>query len=231
MTRTIVSLWPMALKETRPRYVPQKIYEIPAAPLNGYSTLKVTDQQESCYVAAGIHVPKLIAASELALDLARDFRRLRSGNDGCPGVWVAEQDEPTHEQIINSTQYREARAEQDVLCQNLIVEARTLKGRNLENSITDKHFIAAEYLKITGEDWQKKDMQHGARKQCLFCGHFVSAAVVKCTNCQEIIDPVGYANLKAANEAVLTAAAAQGSIKDNGGSAIKPAGKKELVGA
>jgi hypothetical protein len=216
--------------------MPNKIFKIPAAPFNGYSILRVSDQQESCYVAAGIHVPRLITAEELAQDLVRDFRRLRSGANGCPGVWVAEQDNPTHEEIVNSAQYRDARAEQDVLCQNLIIEARTLKSKELENTLSDKHFIAADYLKVTGEDWQKKDLHHGARKQCHFCGHFVGAAVVKCTNCQEIIDPVGYAKLKAAGDAELAAAQQQGEIKDNGGSALRPSKKdkekdKELVEA
>jgi len=102
----------------------------------------------------------------------------------------------------------------------------------LELTISEKHFISADYLKVTGEEWQKKELRHDARKQCVFCGHFVGAKVVKCTNCNEVIDPVGYRKLRASMEDQTAAAIQQGEIKDNGGSALRPAKKeKELVGA
>lgn len=239
MIRTLISIWPMALREIRPRYEPVKVYEVPAAPFDGFVRLKITDQQESDYIGGGRTIKVLVPAEELAQDLAKDFRRFACGDSGAIGVWVADENEPTDEEILASPRYKAAREEQDKIFRNLIIEARILKADpKTERAISEKHYVAAAYLNIEGEDWQNSNMKRAARKECPFCQKYVSADAFVCSGCHEIIDAEGYAKQKTSIKSQIDALEQQATLPDNGGSALRPsvppkpvARPKDLVGA
>jgi len=221
MLYTIISLWPLDLIETRPRLSLTKVFQIPAAPIGGFSRLEVTDSEERDYQGGDQYFNRLVSADELAKDLVGEYRRFTCGQDGRVGVFLME-GRPTDAQVINSREFAEAHEQQDRLCRNLIIEARLLQSKGLSNTICDRHFKAATYANLEGEDWQGHDLTRSARKQCPFCAKYVTSIAIKCPECREVIDPIRYAEQVAASKAIIDAHVQQATMLDNSGSAIRP---------
>lgn len=229
MVKTIVSIWPMEQTQIRPQYSPISTWTLPAAPFDGFVKLKVTDQQQTDYVAAGMRMQGNVPADELARDLARSFSMLTAGGSGAVGVWVADEDDPTDEQILNSPRYHAAREAQEVLMKNIVVQARYLKGINEERAISRLHHAAAGYLRLEGEDWQGKNIGRSMTKECPYCTSFVQSSAVICPKCTNVIDAEGHARIQAQIKNQIDAINQQASI-DNGGSALRPARAKQPLG-
>lgn len=235
MNRTIVSIWPMAQVQRRELQSPVKVFELPAAPFDGYVTLNVTTQSERVYLAGNIHANTEVPVDEITNDLAKAFSSFTCGGTGAVGVWVSEIDNPTDEQIRNSPQYAQARQLQDIIMQNIVKEARILHKEDAGRGICEKHHIAASYLNIEGEPWQTGRMTRAATQECPFCRSYVSSEAVVCSGCNNIIDPEGHVRLEQQIKNRIEAVRAQASmVPDNGGSALRPAlakpgQKKELA--
>ena len=224
MKRTIISIWPMEQKQTRPRLSPQNEFILPAAPFDGFVRLTVTDMQEHDYMGGGRIASTLVPASELAEDLAKAFSSFSMGDSGAVGVWVADREDMTDDEIKSSDRYKEARAEQDRIMHNIVVNARYWYGRGNESAISAIHHTAAAYLNIAGEDWQGRNTARSKTKECPFCHSFIASGAVICPTCTQIIDADGYAKLQAQIKARVDAISQQQSIvPDNGGSALRPA--------
>lgn len=225
MVRTIVSLWPLDLRTVRPRYSPVAEYIIPAAPFDGFTLFKVTDQQETDYMGAGQRIKQVVPAEDLANDLVQQFKRQACGQDGEVGifVWESEQ-EPTEAAIRASAEYAEQRRLQGIAMKNIVITARNLKETSRENLIGTLHHTAAAYLQIEGEAWQGTAMTRDSTKECVFCRSFISAKAIICPKCSQIVDAEGHVKLQAEIKARIDALSQQNSmIPDNGGSALRPA--------
>ena len=225
MVRTIVSIWPLPLPAYRPRYTPVANFDMKAAPMGGCATLKVTDQQERDYLAAGRTITTVVPADELALDLVRSWQRLTYGDGGEVGVFIwPGADEPTEEQILASPEYAAAKAKQDELMRNIVITARELFKLNQQKAIGQLHYTAAAWLQIEGEEWQGNTMSRDKTKECIFCRAFISAEAVICPKCQQIVDPAGHVRIQAQIKNQIDALQQQATLApDNGGSALRPA--------
>lgn len=224
MTKTIISIWPLPLKATRPRFSPVSTFEIEAAPFDGFKTMTVTDLQQSDYAGAGRVIAELVPAAELAADLAREFQSFSMGSSGAVGVWVVDKANPDAAEVLSSEEYRRAREEQDKLMHNIVINARELHNSQNFRAISKLHYTAAEYLNIQGEAWQGRNTERSQTKECPFCRSFVASNAVICPTCTQVIDPEGYAKMQAQIKAQVNAISQQAAIQpDNGGSALRPA--------
>lgn len=225
MVRTIVSIWPLPLMADRPRFSPVSKYEIPAVPMGSIAILRVTDQQEWDYLAAGRTIKQVVTAEELALDLIRSWQRLTYGDSGEVGVFLWPKDtEPTEAEVMASPEYAEAKAKQDALMRNIVITARELFRNNQQKAIVLLHYTAAAWLQIEGEEWQGNTMSRDKTKECIYCRAFISAAAVICPKCTQIVDPEGHVRIQRDIENQINAIKQQATLPpDNGGSALRPA--------
>ena len=193
--KTIISLWPVERVETRNWFTPTSRYAIPAAPIGGFSRLKVVDQYQQVYRIDGQYDTNTVMATEVAEDIVRSASKFKIGPDGRMGIYVHEIDDPTDEQVLVSIQHQNAVAEQDQLMHGIVNDARHLfsNGEKLQGY----HHMAGKYLRIEGEKWQDRNTSRSATKQCPFCSAVLLSSVVKCNSCNEIVDEAGYAALRA----------------------------------
>lgn len=225
MVRTIVSIWPMPLTAYRPRFTPVSNYDITAAPMGGFSTLKVTDQQEFDYLGAQRTVKTVVPVDELAQDLIRSWQRITYGDSGAVGVFVWPKDtEPTEAEVLASPEFAAAKEQQDALMRNIVITARELFKNNQQKAIGLLHYTAAAWLQIEGEEWQGNTMSRDKTKECIYCRAFISAAAVICPKCTQIVDPEGHVRIQQQIKNQIDALTQQATLPpDNGGSALRPA--------
>ncbi len=176
-------------------YKPTNTYTIPAAPVGGFSRLKVEDQFQREYILDGRYDTYKREAREVAECVVRSSSKFKIGADGRMGIYVHDIEDPTDEQILNGHQHAIAVRENDELMHGIVNDARQLfaEGQPLQRY----HHMAAKFLRITGEKWQDRNTKREATKECPFCAAILMASVVKCGTCNEIVDPAGYAALKA----------------------------------
>ncbi len=194
--KTIISLYPRELTETRGMFRPTSRFTLPAATMGSFSRLVVEDQYQSHYIGQDKHVDHRIFAEDIARDLVKCWAQPLSNNGGAPGVFISPIDNPTDEQVIHLPEFQKALQDQDRYMANMVGQADQLYAipENRRN-INEEHQVAAKYLRISGRPWQG-GLSRGATKECPFCGAACSHGAVKCISCGEIIDQAGYEALK-----------------------------------
>lgn len=212
--RTIISIYPRECRETRPGFRPTSVFVLPESPIGGkFSRLVIEPQVQSQYVGNGFHVDRSDATTpeKIAADLVRCWADNRAWSGipagARPGIWVAKEPNPTDEQVLSSPEYKRALQEQNRYFAEKVKQADLYWQRDKSTiNIDSEHYLAADYLKITGRSWQH-DNRREANKTCPFCGAVIPSGAMICRECKEIVDPERYAIEKRKRELVLAGSA------------------------
>ncbi len=204
----IASLYPSRMTAKRAGFSPQPTYEI-AQPSDLFTpALCVVQQQtERPYMGYERALPRKWEAEDVAADLVQEWSSglPGSGADEAgarPAVWVSEGAKPggNGDWIIPQEEIEHFRRRQDAILRNLIHQARWFHSQKQESSILPVMRIAAEWLNIEGEEWQRR-LTSDATFKCRFCKGTLEAGAVVCIHCKEIVDRKGYDALKSVEHA------------------------------
>jgi hypothetical protein len=171
-------------------------YKLPASKDGEIVMLRIGDQIQ--YQSAGSGVPPIpvqIPAFKVADDIARCFTMGKSWPNmpanAQPGIWVADQPEPTEAEILGSERYKHAVREQDAFLAAVVTQADDLDRKGQRNNIGLLHREAARVLGVTGRPWQE-DLRSDSNMVCPWCKSLIPAGALRCRVCQEVVDPVAY---------------------------------------
>jgi hypothetical protein len=104
-----------------------------------------------------------------------------------PGIYVADEPEPTVEQILKSDAYKQARKQQELFAQAYVRQADELERIQKRADINETHRAMADYLGITGRTWQG-EVKKENMIQCSWCTKWIPALAIKCPECKEIVN-------------------------------------------
>jgi predicted nucleic acid-binding Zn ribbon protein len=197
----IFSIWPMPLREYRPKLMPQKDYHIPPASPDNLQRLVIEPQIEINHRFAGQSPQEEHQdAMELAEDLVRAWTLgkayLDMNGEAAPGIWIDPRiNELTDKQIMGSSNFKDIVKKQDLYFSGIIEEADRLEREKQGHSIGLIHHVAGQYLGVLGRPWQAI-LKYGAFKECIVCAKPIPKGAMQCSHCQSIVDPEAYANYK-----------------------------------
>jgi predicted nucleic acid-binding Zn ribbon protein len=199
--RTIVSIYPRECRHVKSLFTPTTTFILPAAEKGKYTTLRIEPQVQGVYVGrdnagAQMHMPRQITVDEVANDCVRVWT-MGSGWQGmpenaAPGIWKADEPEPTPEQILNSTQYKVAFDLQNKFFEAKVRRADDFDRRNQRYNINEEYLVAADWIGVTGRPWQE-ELKAENSKLCQWCGRNIPSGALKCAYCQEVVDYERYA--------------------------------------
>jgi hypothetical protein len=172
------------------------VYSLPASKDGKIVTLRIENQVQHQFAGSGMpSVPTQIPAFRVADDVARSMTMGMAWPgmpaNAQPGIWVADEPEPTEEQIRNSERYRRAVREQDAFLAAMVKQADDLNLKGQRNNIGLLHRVAAQVLGVTGRPWQE-ELRSDSLIDCPWCKSKIPTGALRCQFCGEIVDQAAY---------------------------------------
>lgn len=200
MKATIISLYPQLIAEVKPGLYPG-YFTIPPAPLGDFSFLNVGDALYYVDTKNDQRQPVTVDYRTLAESIVHDFQENQLGriigDDETfaePALfWVegAFRDKATIKNLFNA-EIEAADMKQNRWFAQLVKmadDAFAVSGKHSAVSLLQR--AAAIRLNIQ-RDWS---VTTDSSDKCPFCKVQLPYGAVKCQNCREIVDPVGYQRL------------------------------------
>lgn len=199
---TIVSLYPLPINSVKPGLYPGHFF-IPAAPLGDLTFLVVGDSVHYMQTQNEQMIPVRTSFMDVAKSIVDDFQTEQLGRIIDEDIDVAA--EPglfwVHGALRSKDQIRRhyqdlidiAEKKQNNWFKELIkIGDDTFSRTQRSSAVSQLQRLAAERLGVQ-RPWMIRTGD--SRNSCPFCKAEMPYGALKCPNCREIVDPIGYAKL------------------------------------